>query len=432
MSAAAASSISNSPTRRGTLPRAAVEAKAVSLVASAAIAFGVFLQGFVLQEPAPYELFMVALIAVWGLFGLRLSQHAGVLLTILVGYNIGGLMSMWTMADIHDTPLYLGVTLFLALSSVFFAAILEADPRRYRLIFRAWLVSALVAASLGIAGYFRLFPGAEMFTRYDRASGTFADPNVYGPFLALPGIYLLYRLLTAPARKVPLYAALLSIVTAGIFVSFSRGAWGLYMVAAVMVVIALFVQSASGAFRLRIAMMSLFAVMLVAAAILVALQIPGTAEFLAQRAQLVQQYDGGEAGRFARFGDGFVMAMEHPLGIGPLNFGRFLGEDTHNIWLKALMDYGWLGFACFLLLVGWTVAGGFRILFRDRPWQPYLLCAYAVFVGHLLLGTVIDMDHWRHFYLLIGLIWGAMALEARHQHAVGAAVRHTAQAPVAP
>jgi O-antigen ligase len=432
LSTAAASSIINTSTRRGALPRAAVEAKAVSLVASAAIAFGVFLQGFVLQEPAPYELFMVALIAVWGLFGLRLSQHAAVLLAILVGYNIGGLMSMWTMADIHDTPLYLGVTLFLSLSSVFFAAILEADPRRYRLIFRAWLVSALVAASLGIAGYFRLFPGAEMFTRYDRASGTFADPNVYGPFLALPGIYLLYRLLTAPARKVPLYAVLLSIVTAGIFVSFSRGAWGLYMVAAVMVVIALFVQSASGAFRLRIAMMSLFAVTLVAAAILVALQIPGTAEFLAQRAQLVQQYDGGEAGRFARFGDGFVMAMEHPLGIGPLNFGRFLGEDTHNIWLKALMDYGWLGFACFLLLVGWTVAGGFRILFRDRPWQPYLLCAYAVFVGHLLLGTVIDMDHWRHFYLLIGLIWGAMALEARHQHTVVAAARRIAQTPVAP
>ena len=24
------------------------------------------------------------------------------------------------------------------------------------------------------------------------------------------------------------------------------------------------------------------------------------------------------------------------------------------------------------------------------------------------------MDHWRHFYLLIGLIWGAMALEAQH------------------
>ena len=42
------------------------------------------------------------------------------------------------------------------------------------------------------------------------------------------------------------------------------------------------------------------------------------------------------------------MAMEHPLGIGPLEFGPIYGEDTHNIWLKALLDYGWLGFASWL------------------------------------------------------------------------------------
>lgn len=103
------------------------------------------------------------------------------------------------------------------------------------------------------------------------------------------------------------------------------------------------------------------------------------------------------------------------MGIGPLVFGTIFGEDTHNIWLKTLMDYGWLGFASYLTLVLWTVAGGFRILFRKRPWQPYLLCAYVVFIGHIGLGSVIDTDHWRHFYLLLGLIWGAMALERKHQ-----------------
>lgn len=402
------------------LPRAAVEAKAVSLVASAGIAVGVFLQGFVINEPAPYELFMVGLIAVWALFGMRLSRHAAILLTLLVAYNIGGVLSMSTMGDLYDTPLYIGVTLFLSLSAVFFVAILEADAARYTLIFRAWVASALVVATLGIAGYFSLFPGAELFTRYGRASGTFADPNVFGPFLALPGTYMLYRLLTAPARRMPLYGALLTVITGGIFLSFSRGAWGLYLVAFVLLVGALFLQSTSGRFRLRIALMSALAVAFILGGIVVALQIPGTAEFLAERARLVQSYDGGESGRFARFGDGFLIAMENPLGIGPLNFGRLLGEDTHNIWLKALMDYGWLGFAAFVVLVAWTLAGGFRVLFRARPWQPYLLCAYVVFIGHLLLGTVIDMDHWRHFYVLVGLIWGAMALEARHQNAARA------------
>src|SRR5690606_38977488 len=136
--------------------------------------------------------------------------------------------------------------------------------------------------------------------------------------------------------------------------------------------------------------MSMLAVVLLALAIIVAMQLPGVADFFSMRARLVQDYDGGEYGRFARFGIGLQMATEHPLGIGPLNFGRELGEDTHNNWLKALMDYGWIGFAAFFTIVMTTIAGGFRILFRDRPWQPFLLCAYVVFVGHIALGTVID------------------------------------------
>src|SRR5690606_19490170 len=165
--------------------------------------------------------------------------------------------------------------------------------------------------------------------------------------------------------------------------SFSRGAWGLFAVAGVLMIAALFLQSRSGLFRLRIALMSLLALAILVAAILFALQLPGVSDFFATRAKLVQDYDGGQSGRFARFAIGFQMAMEHPLGIGPLNFGRLLGEDTHNIWLKALMDYGWLGFASFLTLIAWTVVGGFMILFRDRPWQPNLLCAFVVFFRHL-------------------------------------------------
>ncbi len=112
---------------------------------------------------------------------------------------------------------------------------------------------------------------------------------------------------------------------------------------------------------------------------------------------------------------GFNLALSKPFGIGPLEFGQIYGEDTHDIWLKCLMDYSWLGFAAYLTMIVWTFAAGFRILFRDRPWQPYLMIAYIALVGHTLLGTVIDTDHWRHFYLLVGMVWGALALEARHQ-----------------
>ena len=361
---------------------------------------------------------MAALIGICALFGLRISRTVAPLLVLFVTFNIGGFISMTQMADIEDTPLYLAVSLFLALTSVFFAAVIEARPGLFRPIFLSWLITGVSTAALGILGYFSVFPGADLFTRYERAAGAFQDPNVFGPFLALPAIYLLYRMLTGRPIMMPVYAAPLLIVIVGIFFSFSRGEWGLFGVSAVLLMAALFLGNASGRFRLRIVLMGLLAIAFLVLALLVALQIPGVAEVFTSRARLAQEYDSSHLGRFGRYAIGFMMAMEHPLGIGPLVFGKIFFEDTHNIWLKALLDYGWLGFASWLVMIIWTAAGGFRILFRDRPWQPYLLCAYVVFLGHVGLGTVIDTDHWRHLYLLIGLIWGCMALEARHRRAM--------------
>ena len=328
---------------------------------------------------------------------------------------IGGLIAMTQMEDLMETPLYLSVSMFLAFTAVFFAAVVEAKPDVYRLIFTAYVVSAVLTSIAGIAGYFHLFPGADMFTKYERAAGVFQDPNVFGPFLALPGIYLLYRLLTGPVSRMPLIAVPLLIIVGGIFLSFSRGAWGLFAVAAILLTGALFLQSRSGMFRLRIVVMTIAALVLLVAAMLVILQIPGVADMFTNRAKLAQDYDSARLGRFARYGIGFALALEKPLGIGPLVFGQIYGEDTHDIWLKALMDYGWLGFVSYLTLTVWTVAAGFRLLLRDRPWQPYVLCAYVVYLGHIGLGTVIDTDHWRHMYLLFGLIWGGIALEYRYQ-----------------
>ncbi|WP_019173366.1 O-antigen ligase family protein [Pseudaminobacter salicylatoxidans] len=402
------------------LPRAAVEARLVALISSAAVGLGVLLSGFVLREPAPYELYMAGLIGVWALFGLRISRAVAPLLVLLVTFNIGGMISMSQMSNLMNTPLYLAVSLFLAFTAVFFACVTEMRPQLYGVIFQAWVIAAVCTSMLGILGYFHLFPGAEMFTRYERAAGAFQDPNVFGPFLALPGIWLLYRVLTGSPLKMLLYAFPLLTIVGGIFLSFSRGAWGLFGASAILLTAVLFLQSTSGMFRLRIVVMSIAAFLFLALAFLIALQIPAVADLFTVRAQLVQEYDGARLGRFARYGIGFALALEKPFGIGPLVFGQIYGEDTHNIWLKTLMDYGWLGFVSYLTLILWTLAAGFRILFRTRPWQPYLLCAYVVLIGHIALGSVIDTDHWRHFYLLLGLIWGAIGLEYRHQHGLRA------------
>ena len=166
---------------------------------------------------------------------------------LLVTVNIGGMISMTQMSDLMETPLYLAVSLFLAFTAVFFAAVTRANPSVYQTIFHAYVVAAVGTALLGVLGYFHAFPGAEIFTKYDRAAGAFQDPNVFGPFLTLPGIYLLHRLMTGNPLKMPLLAVPLLIVVAGVFFSFSRGAWGLFAVSAILLIGALFLQNRSGA-----------------------------------------------------------------------------------------------------------------------------------------------------------------------------------------
>ncbi|MCR4266039.1 O-antigen ligase [Nitratireductor sp. ZSWI3] len=400
------------------LPRAAVDAKLVALMKTGAIGFGVFLSGFVIREPAPYELYMVGLIAVWALFGLKISRRIAPLLTTLVLFNIGGAISMSQLADLGTIPLYLAVSLFLALTAVFYAAVVEAEQAVLRVVFIAWTCAAAATALLGILGYFNAFPGAAAFTKFGRAAGAFEDPNVFGPFLTLPAIYLLYLILTARRFTAVLAAPAFLLIAGGVFFSFSRGAWGLLAVTSALTVLAVFLNGRRGTERLRVAVTALLAFAGLLLALLLALQIPAVGDLFSERARLVQDYDAARLGRFARFGIGFLWASEHPLGIGPLEFGQILGEDTHNIWLKALLDYSWLGFAAYLTLILWTLTAGFRILFRRRPWQPYLLCVYIVFAGHVALGTVIDTDHWRHFYLLLGLLWGMIALEQKHMAAL--------------
>lgn len=396
-------------------PRVAHPQRAtLRLIGSAAVAFGVFLSGFVINEPAPYELWMAALVGLWFILGLRISRSTAPLLALLLTFNVGGMLSLTQMKDIADGPMYVAVSSFLALTAVFYAAIIEDSHRRLPLIFNAWTFAAVITATLGILGYFHAFPGSEVFTLYDRAKGAFQDPNVFGPFLVPPSLYLVHGILTGQLRTAPIKATALLILALGVFLSFSRAAWGLFLLTIILLIFVMLLKERSGAFRLRILILSLAAILMMVASLVIALQFPKVSDLFSTRAQLVQQYDGEHLGRFDRHRIGFTMMMERPLGIGPMVFGTIFPEDEHNIWLKSLTTYGWLGFVSYVGMLCWTLYLGFRNLLKDRPWQPYLMIAWIGVLGHAAIGNVIDIDHWRHVYLLFGVVWGCAALEARH------------------
>ena len=391
---------------------------AVSIIGSGLVTIGVFLSGFVIAEPAPYEVFMAGLIGLWFLFGLKISRSVAPLLALLTLFMVGGILSLTVMAELATAPMYMAVSGFLALTAVFFAAIVEDRYQRLRLILDALVSGAVITALLGILGYFGAIPGASNFTLYDRAKGAFQDPNVFGPFLAAPVLYLVHGLLTQPIRRAPLKIAGLIVLTLGVFLSFSRAAWALNLFCVVALVFVMLLKERSGLFRLRILVLALCGALFVMAALAVALQSEQVATLFSSRSQLVQDYDGGHLGRFDRHRIGFMMSMERPLGIGPLIFGTIFLEDEHNVWLKSLTSYGWLGFVSYVTLIAWTLTLGFRLLLLERPWQPYLMIAWVALIGHVGIGNVIDTDHWRHFYLLLGIIWGCAALEYRNRRQV--------------
>ncbi len=376
----------------------------------------VFSGGFVFREPAPYELFAIALIPIWYLAGLPIPRQIAPLFFCLVLYLIGGLLSLTQTKSYEDGPMFLAVTGFLVLTSFFFASLVAEDHRRLKLITNAYIAAACATSILGILGYFYLVPGAnELFTRWGRATGGFEDSNVFGPFMIAPVGFLFYGILVGEKGSNIIRIGALLILAFGIFIAFSRAAWALTILTMIGIFITVFINTRGRAGRMRLFMLLGLAGAAIVALLIAALSLDAVSSLFSERAQLVQNYDGGRDGRFYRHIEGFKFVFNHPLGLGPLEFGRiyFVGGDPHNIYLKSFTAYGWLGGIIYPIFVIWTLIKAAPLLFLPRPWQPVLIVCFVTFVGHQLVGMVIDLDHWRHYFLLIGLLWGMIAAEGK-------------------
>lgn len=389
-------------------PHLALSTKSIG---NGALWLAAFLSGFVIREPAPYELYMAGLLVIWLACGLKLRREFGPLIICMMLYSAGGIASVPLAREFDVAVMYMAVSVFLAITSIFYAAILADDPRRYKTIENGLLASSVFVAFIGVAGYFHLFPGADYFTLYDRARGTFQDPNVFGPFLALPSMLLIQRLFFGRLKDNILTLLMLAVLLLGIFLSFSRGAWGVLVAAALVVYLLALITERGPVKRLRLLILGALGVLAVLALIATVLSIDSVADMFQQRAKLEQPYDAARLGRFARYAFGFQMVMEHPLGLGPLEFNKYFPEDEHNVYLKGFTTYGWLGGTVYIVMVFWTLAALFPLLFKRRPWTPFLHCVFAVLLSHVILSAIIDTDHWRHVYMLYGIAWGLIAAD---------------------
>ena len=372
-------------------------------------------------EPSPYELAMVLAIAVFVAAGLRLAPALLIPMTLLamicLGYSIGAI------GLFHDTEILTWVltSWYMAIAAIFFAMIcLEDTADRIDALSRGYLAGAVVAALAGIAGYFNLIPGAgDLLTYAGRARGTFKDPNVLGAFLVFPALLSLQRIIQGSFWSAIRNGVVLAILSLAIFLAFSRAAWGLYAGSAMLMVGLMFVTAETQQRRVRIVVLAVVAMALLIAAIAVLLSLDQVAALFKERASLSQPYDSGRFGRFGRHLLGADMALDFPVGIGPLQFRKYFPEDTHNSFLNAFMSGGWLSGILYPVLVVTTAIYGFRYALVRTPWQPIQIAVVATLIVTMMEAAIIDPDHWRHYFLLLGLTWGLAVASSAHLRARG-------------
>ena len=383
-------------------------------VVNASFAIFVFCGAVALVEPSPYDFASFAAIPIWFLGGFKVHRTVLPFFALILFYNLGGFIGLVPYIDEPDPTLFMLQSLYLAITALVFALYFAEDTsRRTELILKAYAASTILAAVCGIAGYFNVAGLGELFTRYGRASGTFKDPNVLGSYLVMGAVYYVQCLLLGRTRHVIATAVALFIVVAGIFLSFSRGSWGSFVIATLMSSGLSYVTSADPRARRRILLMGLGAVALAAVAVGLLLALPQTRDFFLQRAELEQDYDEGVTGRFGNQIRSIPMLLDRLNGFGPLRFRLIFDLEPHSSYVNAFASYGWLGGFAFLLLVGLTCYVGFRICWQPSPYRRAAQIYWPSLLVFLLQGFQIDIDHWRHVFLMFGAVWGIETARVR-------------------
>jgi len=359
-------------------------------------------------EPSPHDVMMIVLLGACVAARVPFDRKLVPLLVLLIVWLIGGLLSLTQVPDQRNTLQYDGTSIYLAIAAILFACLFcDGDAARLKILRRGYLLAALIATAAGYAGFFHLVPHYQIFLDNFRVSATFKDPNVFGPFLIFPLLLLMIGLMTRGLRIGGLILAMA--LLGGLFLSFSRGAWIHFVVSALVAVVLLFAVTREPRLRTRMVLLGIGATVAAALVLAALISIGSVHDLFLERAKAIQPYDIGPGGRFWEQRLALGQILEHPNGMGPFEFSRIFGTQQHDVYMQGFLVYGWLGGAAYATLVLVTLVIGIRSAIVATPWQPYLIAAYAAFVGEAFEGFIVDTDHWRHFFLLLGLIWGLTA-----------------------
>jgi hypothetical protein len=368
------------------------------------VAFGFLIFGVVFSQPGLPDLvfgivIMVAILTGGSRFTLRYVPP--LVLYLLGAFMVLNVLSSAWAHSLGQAVVFMTTTIYLIVFAIWVTAYVQSRDHARR-VMQYVVLGATVVGGLSLLVLFLPLPARSVLTYggATRAKGLFDDPNVFGAFMVVPFGFLLAELVERrllPWRR-PWIVLTLVICGASVLFAFSRAAW-LNVAVAVVTMLSAYTLRRKGGRQAA----AIIGIGLATAALLtVFVFATGKQNFLSGRAHL-QTYD---TARFHGQDASLALARKHVFGIGPGQYAQSVGIAAHSTYLRALGEQGIVGLtliaAVFLVTLVLAAGNVFAGVSTFGISSPLLL---GLWLGLIANSFFIDTLHWRHLWLVAGLIW---------------------------
>lgn len=356
----------------------------------------VLLMHWTLPRPAPGDLVFLTVLLPSILVNPRLNTRAMAFLLLILVWALSIAFSSIDFLDdaaVRFQLLAHGFVMTLAITSCLVA--LSWEERDFHTFMKVYLVACCISATLGIIGFVGRVP---LFIWDGRAKGLFDEPIAFGGFL-LPGVFAAMYMLSY--RRGLLFSALaLTLCIGGVLLSFSRADIVSLIVFAPLYYLVLNRHQLARA--IAILLIGAFIVAVLTGVAIVC--FTSFQEKLISRLTLAEPYDLGRMGRYSRYLMAIPLILDHPFGLGMLQIDKIFPEPIHNVFISSFVNYGWLAGVAWLLLTLLSVRIAAQNQYGTKsPTAVWLSFSLAAQLPCALLQQV---EHWRHMWMLMGLLWG--------------------------
>ena len=296
---------------------------------------------------------------------------------------------------------FVSITIYLVFLSVVVSQMVDGFGSLRRVL-GIYLIPCVITSCVLILGFclerlqVDLFGLKEILVLEGRPRGFFKDPNVAGPFLILGGLFCLAKTIYGEGKSVRRYVFLLGLFLLGILLTLSRAALGAFALGVFYVLV-----MSKRLFTFRVLGRAIAAVLIAGALLCYFVGVDDVTGRIVDRTYGIKD-------RVERLTYGLNSVKGHVL----IGVGMRLKPDRvpHDSYLFVLTQSGVVGF---VLLWGPLCYIVFNLVRMSS--MPSGAAEKAVFLAlagsmlaHLLIGTVVCILHWRHFWLLVGLSVAAL------------------------